>query len=152
MLGIVGVGCGGGSDGTNSSATKAEFVKQADLICADAKSERLAAAEEEFNPKQRQGGHVVGSAAVKALEAELAELGEEVLQEKMIPSMKSQLKQLEGLDAPAADEAKIQKMLDNMNKAIGEVEKQGFKGLIGGNQFDPFDAEAQSYGLNCKVV
>jgi NADH dehydrogenase/NADH:ubiquinone oxidoreductase subunit G len=147
------VGCGGGGeDEASASVTKAQFVKKADFICADSKRERTAIAEEIFNPKQRQGSHVVGAQSTEELEAELEELAEELLKEKMIPSLKNQQKKLESLGAPAADEAKVEKMLSNLEKAIDEIEQEGFRGLVGGNQFDEFEKEARTYDLHCKVL
>jgi len=149
---VVGVGCGGGSGDTTSDITKAQFVKKADFICADYKSKRLAAAEKEYNPKQRQGSHSVGSKSTKELEAELEELAEKLLHETTIPLVRTQQEKLEALGAPAGDEEKVEKMLDNMEKATDEIEEEGFRGIIGGNQFDQFEKEAEKYGLSCKVV
>jgi hypothetical protein len=152
LLLVVGVGCGGGGGDTTSDITKAQFVKKADFICADYKSKRLAAAEKEYNPKQRQGSHAVGSKATKELEAELEELAENLLQETTIPLVRTQHEKLEALGAPAGDEEKVEKMLDNMETATDKIEEEGFRGIIGGNQFDQFEKEAEKYGLTCKVV
>ena len=150
MLGV-GVGCGSSSDETGPSVTKAQFVKKANVICADFKGKRLAAAEEEFNPKQREGSHAVGSPATKALEAELEELGEELLQKEIVPSLESEQDALEALGAPEGDDEKIEAMMASMEKGISELEGVGFQGLAG-NQFDPFEKEATEYGLKCKVI
>ena len=147
----VGVGCGG-SDETTSDITKAQFVKKANFICADYKGKRLAAAEKEFNPKQRQGPHTVGAKATEEFEAELRELGDKLLQEKLLPLTAQQLEELESLGAPAGDEEKVEQMLDNLGKAVEELEGENFEGLIAGNQFDAFESEAEKYGLNCKVA
>jgi hypothetical protein len=147
-----GIGCGGGSDETSSDVTKAQFVKKADSICADFKSQRLAAAEDEYNPKQRQGPDSYGAAEVEAFEAELSELAEELLTSEIVPLMKQQQEELEDLDVPAADEEKIETMLANLDKAIGELEGEGLEGLVSGSQFDAFESEAEKYGLSCPVV
>lgn len=148
---VVGVGCGGGGD-TTSDITKAQFVKKADFICADYKSKRLAAAEKQYNPKQRQGSHAVGSKSTKELEAELEELAEKLLHETTIPLVRTQQEKLEALGAPAGDEEKVEEMLNNMEKATDAIEEEGFRGIVGGNQFDQFEKEAEQYGLTCKVV
>ena len=152
VLLVVGVGCGGGSGDPTSDITKAEFVKKADFICADYKRKRLAAAEKEYNPKQRQGSHSIGTKATEELEAELEELAEKLLQETTIPLVRTQHEKLEALGAPAGDEDKVEEMLDNMDQATDEIEDEGFRGIIGGNQFDKFEKEAEKYGLKCKVV
>lgn len=153
MVLAAGVGCGGSSDTeTSSNVSKAQFVKQADAICADYKEQRLAAAEEEFNPKQRQGPTAVGTAETEAFEAELKDLAEELLTDKLIPLMNQQQEELESLDVPAADEEKIDTMLVDLDKAVGEIEEEGFQGLIGGSQFDDFESEAEKYGWSCPVA
>ena len=109
LLLVVGVGCGGGSGDTTSDITKAQFVKKADFICADFKSKRLAAAEKEYNPKQRQGSHSVGSKATEELEAELKEQAEELLTDKLIPLTREEQEQLEALGAPCGGRRKRRK-------------------------------------------
>lgn len=149
---LVGVaaGCGGGSDETSSDVPKAVFVKKADFICADSKRKRLAIGEEAFNPKQREAGFRVGSAAAEKLEAELKKLGEKVLSEKIIPSLRKQQEELEDIGVPAADQDKVEKMFADMEKGIDEIEEKGFSGLPN-NAFDDFEEEAEAYGLSCKV-
>jgi hypothetical protein len=149
ILSGLAVGCGGGSDGPE--ITKAEFVKKADLICAEYKSQRLAVAEKEFNPKQRQAIDD-GSKAYKEFQAELPVIGEKLLQEKTLPLMRTQHKELEALGAPDGDEEQVEKMLDSMESATDETEEAGFPKALVGNQFDEFEKEAEEYGLNCKVI
>lgn len=150
LLGV-GVGCGGGSGDTTSDITKAQFVKKANFVCADSKRERTAIGEESFNPKQRQGSHAVGAKSTKELEAELKELGQELVTEKIVPSLQKQQKELEDIGAPAADEEKVEKMLANMESGINELAEQGYEGLFS-NGFDDFEKEAETYGLDCKVI
>jgi len=150
LLLVVGVGCGGGSE-TTSDVTKAQFVKKANLICAEFNGQRLAAAEEEFNPKQREGSHTIGSPATKALEAELEVLGEELLMEKMIPSLRREQEKIESIGTPSGDEATIEKILDNMKKGTDEVEEEGYNG-VSGDEFDAFERELKAYGVVCKVT
>lgn len=143
LLGV-GVGCGGGGgDDTTSEITKAQFVKKADAICNDFRDKRLAAAEKEFNPKLAEVG-VVNS--------EIKELGNKLLTESVIPLLNEQQEALEGLGAPAGDEEKVETMMDNLDKAIGEFEEAEFEEVFGGDQLDPFELEAEKYGLSCKVV
>jgi len=149
ILAGLGVGCGGGSDSPEIS--KAEFVKKADFICAEYKSQRLAVAEKEFNPKQRQA-IADGSKAFKEFQAELPVIGEKLLQEKTIPLMRTQHRELEALGTPDGDEEKIENMLGNMETATDEIEEVGFPEALVGNQFDEFEKEAEEYGLNCKVI
>jgi hypothetical protein len=142
LLGV-GVGCGGGSGDTTSDITKAQFVKKADAICADFGKKRTAAAEKEFNSKLAEAGE---------LDSELKELGEKLLHESLIPLLNEQQEELESLGAPAADEEKVESMMDNLGKAIGEMEDAEFEDVVGGDQLDPFEKEAETYGLNCKII
>jgi len=150
LLGV-GVGCGGGSGDTTPEITKAQFVKKANFICADFNRERYAAAEKEYNPKQRQGSHTVGSPATKALEAELEEVGEELVRDVVIPSLRKELEKLESLGMPSGDEAQVEKILQSFDKGTQEIEEEGYKGALG-NQFDDFDAESKAYGLKCSFT
>lgn len=148
----VGVGCGGSSDDSESNVTKAQFVKQANVICADHAQERVKAANAEYNKKVEEAGETkAGSAKAKAENAELETLLATLLEETIVPSLRDQQEELESLDVPAADEAKIEKMLQNLDKAIDAVEKEGIPGLVA-NHFDPFEAEVKAYGLKCKIV
>jgi hypothetical protein len=151
VLLVVGVGCGGGSDETTSDVTKAQFVKKANLICAEFKGQRVAAAEEEFNPKEREGSHTVGSPAAKALQGELEELGEELVTNEIVPSLRHEQEKIESIGVPSGDEETLEKMLDNMEKAIDELEEKGFQGLAG-DQFDAFERESETYGMACKII
>jgi len=144
LLGV-GVGCGGGGGDTTSEITKAQFVKKANAICADYSSKRSAAAEKKYNEP-------VNGAGDKASEAEFRKLGEEVLEESIIPILNEQQEKLESLGAPAGDEEAVEAMMGHMGQAIGEIEDEGFEGVLGGNQFDPFEEEAEKYGLKCRVV
>jgi hypothetical protein len=142
VLGI-GIGCGGGSDETDSSVTKVQFVKKANAICADFSKKRAAAAEKEFNSKLANAGR---------LNSELKELGEKLVKESLIPLLQEQQDELESLGAPAGDEEKVEAMMENLGKAIGEMEEAEFQDVVAGNQLDPFEEEAEKYGLKCKVI
>jgi hypothetical protein len=141
LLGV-GAGCGG-SDETESNVTKAQFVKKAGSICAEFKKERTAAAEKIYSAN-----------AGKEPESteEVEKLGEEVLHDASIPSLNEQQEALESLELPADAEDKIEKMFDNLDQAIGEMEDEGIEALRNGNQFDPFEEEAEKYGLECEVI
>lgn len=150
MLLVVGVGCGSGE--STSDITKAEFVKKANAICADYTEQRLAAAEKEYNKKVQQESQVTGSSAQKKLAAELEEIGEKLLQETTVPILRTQAKKLKALGAPSGDEETVEAMLNSFEKATDEVEKEGYRGAVGGNQYDQFEKEARTYGLKCKLI
>jgi hypothetical protein len=143
LLLVVGVGCGGGSGDTTSDITKAQFVKKANAICAEFSKKRAAAAEKEFNSKLADAGK---------LNSEVKELGEKLLKDSLIPLVKEQQEELESLGAPAGDEEKVEAMMANLGKAIGEMEDAEFQDVVAGDQLDPFEAEAEKYGLKCQII
>jgi hypothetical protein len=149
-LGVFGVGCGGGSDSGSSDSepvahvSKAQFLKTAAAVCVSFSKERLAAGEASYNKKVRAAGGKVNNQDLKVL-------AEEVLAEAIIPSLRKQQEELEAVGAPAADEEKIEKMLQSMEQGTDSIEEEGFEKL-NYNQFDPFEEEAKAYGLKCKVI
>ena len=149
LVGVV--GCGG-SDQSTSDVTKAQFVKKANLVCAEHKKERIKAGNAEYNKKvESEKVAKPGTAAAKAQAEESEKLITALLENSIIPSLRSQQKDLEGLEVPSSDEAKIEKMLKSMEKGTDELEQEGAKGLLG-DQFDPFEKEGEKYGLSCKVI
>jgi hypothetical protein len=149
MVGVFGVGCGGGSDSGSSSeptahVSKAQFLKAAAAVCVAGSKERLAAGEASYNKKVRAAGGNVDNKSLKAL-------AEEVLAESIIPSLRKQQEELEAVGVPAADEEKIEKLLQSMEDGTDQLEQDGFEKL-NYNQFDPFEEEAKAYGLKCKVI
>jgi len=152
VLSLVGAGCGGGSNETTSDITKAQFVKKAGLICTEHKQERTKAANVEYNQKVEDEKQAKpGSAAAKVQTENSEKLITELLKNSILPSLRSQQEDLESLEEPASDDAKIEKMLKSLEKGIDELEQEGAGGILG-NQFDDFEKESQKYGLNCKVI
>jgi hypothetical protein len=141
---ILAVGCGGGDDST-TQVTKAEFTKQADSVCAEGKEERKAAAADYEKEVQAKSN---GRPPSSELQQELAN---EMIDESFVPSLEKQLGQMEELSKPAADEAKISKMLKELSKGTGEVDKGGVKALVRGGALFTFQEEAERYGLTCTV-
>jgi hypothetical protein len=136
-------GCGSGDDST-TEVTKAEFTKQANAICAGARKEREAASSTYAKEVAAKSN---GEPTVK-LQRDLAE---RMVDEKFLPSLENELRGLEELDAPAADEAEISKMLRTFSTEMGAVEKGGVRAILVGGGFSNFEKEAESYGLSCAV-
>jgi hypothetical protein len=139
-LGAVIGGCGGGGD-SSSTLTKAEFVKQANAICATRKQEwesGLASYNEEVKEKK-------ATSDPKAQE----EIAVVQIEETMLPAVKTQLTAMEDLAAPEGEEAAVTKMLGGLSKEIKQVEKEGIYGLSKTHQFEDFEEEAKKLGLDC---
>jgi hypothetical protein len=152
VLGLVGVGCGGGSDETESTATKAQFVKKAESVCVKWSKERTAAG---AGFRKKMGPAVpkpdFGSAERKAKQKELEKIATQLLEESIIPSLRSQQEDLEDLAIPSGSEPKVEKMLKSLETGTDELEEEGVEGIVG-NQFDNFEAESEAYGWNCQVI
>jgi hypothetical protein len=132
-------GCGEDS-ATSSSLTKAEFVKQANAICAKRKQAwqtGLASYEKEVKAQN----------AENEIEAQV-EIAEGVMKESMLPALQEQLKSLEGLSAPEGSEKQVAKMLQNLSKGLKRVEKAGVKDMAS-VELTNFEDEAQKLGVTC---
>ena len=142
---VLGAGCGDDGESTASaSVTKAQFTKEANSICAERRKEQTAAFEN--YGKEVQAASKDGEAAAKA-ERKVAN---ELIEEKILPSLEDQLDQMEELGAPTGDEAEIARMLNNLSKGIEELEEGGVRKLVEGGSLLDFQKEAKAYGLKCE--
>jgi hypothetical protein len=135
-------GCGE-DNATSSSLTKAEFVKQADALCAERQKEwKTALASYNQQVQERN--------ATNKLQVQ-EEIATNLLDEEMIPAVSKQLEAMEELPAPEGDEEQVSKMLDTLSKEIEKVEseKNPVYGLAKSRNFEGFEKEAKKYGLNC---
>lgn len=126
-------GCGGGSD----SPTKAEFVKQADAICAKTDKMQKAglAAYQQQNP---------GSASGEAGQSRaIVEVG--------LPPIRREAEELAALEAPSGDEEKIDAIVMEIERAIEKSEANPGLLLGTGNPFGQATKLATEYGFKaCK--
>lgn len=133
-----GIGCGGGGEETASAnVTKAQFLKEATALCEKRKKEWDSTAFKFVKEFQEEGKSLTPKDADK------------ILDETLFPLMEEEQEKLESLDVPAADEARIRKMLRTRAKAVEAVESGGVKVLGDPATFGQFWREAQAYGLNC---
>jgi len=142
---VLGAGCGDDGESTASaSVTKAQFTKEANSICAEREKEQKAAFEN--YGKEVRAVSKDGEVTPK-MEREVAN---ELIEEKIIPSLEDQLDQMEELGAPAADEAEITRMLKSLSQAIEELEEGGVRKLVEGGKLNDFKKQASAYGLSCE--
>jgi hypothetical protein len=134
-------GCGGGED-SSTTLTKAEFTKQANAVCASSQKARKAGIDD-YSKKVEEQSNGKPTAAIER------EVGQETIDEAIIPSLEDQLQQLEDLGVPAGDEAKVERMLNNLSLAVGELEGDGLESLNQGGKLADFTEEARDYGLEC---
>lgn len=125
---IAAAGCGG-SDSTDASITKAQFVKQANTICEETEGEKLKLATEYLkkNPGTEEVDLVVPAA---------------------VPPLQKQVRRIEALPFPEGDEAQVEAFLDAVNAGIKDTEANPEDALKkGSNPFDKANSIAENYGL-----
>lgn len=130
-------GCGGGSDetasGESETLSKAQWVKQADAICAKANSRQEAVLRKEAQeaggaPTKSEQEDFVHNAGVPPLREAAASLGE--------------------LGAPAGAEEKAEAFIDALEKATDEIEAEPLEFIEAKSQaFTPVERQAEQLGL-----
>lgn len=136
------VGCGGGDDST-TEVTKAEFTKQANAICDEGKATRKPA----LDNLEKELHQITKVRQVS--EEMIRKVADKMIHETMVPSLEDQLRHLEELGSPVADEAKVSRMLKNLSDGTDELEKDSSELLVRGGKLLTFQEEADTYGLSC---
>jgi hypothetical protein len=133
-LALVAAGCGSSSDTTESTASisKAEFVKQADSICATTEKQN----EKEFNEFFEEEG-------VSKNKPPSKEMQEQAIQAVAIPSLSSQLEEIRALGFPDQESESI---LESAEEDLAEVEEKP-SALFSQNTFKETNKKARAYGL-----
>jgi len=130
FIAVVGLGCGSSGEETASAeVTKAQFLKQANSVCDEAKKRR-AAAVADWTTKQ-------GSENVD-VDAGLRNL--------VAPSLKKQAERLEGLTPPAEDEAAVAGLIAMLAKGSEVLEEEGQEG-VQRSRLREFERKAIAFGL-----
>ncbi|HWC09415.1 MAG TPA: hypothetical protein VG458_10220 [Solirubrobacterales bacterium] len=131
------VGCGGGDD-TNDSSTatlsKAEFIKEADAICADADEQGQEEAEEFAKENDF------------SLEKPTDEQLEEAISAILVPSLNQQAEEISALGAPEGDEEQIEALTASLEDVAGEIEDDPGIVINGEALTEPSEL-AEDYGL-----
>ncbi len=131
-------GCGGGGEDTaeaTATLSKAEFTQQAHAVCTKDRKDREAVLTRFY----KQGKP--NEARFKAL-----------LEDSLLPRLRAELKALEGLAAPEADQEAVDQMLQTFNRNLEEIEEGGIKVAGDYALFSNFEKEAKAYGFDCGVV
>lgn len=115
-------GCGGGGGGGDSASnstgpaaapSKAEFIKEADVICGEGGKQTQA----EFAAFIKENKIAEGK---ELTTAQWEEVGTEIL----APALHQQADEIRQLGAPTADEAQIEIFLERVDKAVEEIEDE----------------------------
>jgi hypothetical protein len=109
------VGCGGEDDGTvsveTSDLSKKEFVERADAICEATRTQFT----------QKYTSAVRGSKPSKAAQEAL---GEEIVEDILVPTFQKDVDQISALGAPQGDEAKVSAFLTALQQRIDEISER----------------------------
>jgi hypothetical protein len=102
----IGVGCGGGDD---DSLSKADFVKQADEICARKEAEK--------NKKLEASFQQLGKEGKSGKQAE-----EELVTDAALPPISEMTEELKDLGAPSGEEDQADAMVEAFEAEIEKIE------------------------------
>jgi hypothetical protein len=137
-ISVIAAGCGGGSDSSSTSATisKAQFIKQADAICAKGNKEN----EAEFEEFAKENGLSEKKEPTKAQQ-------EEAISEIVAPGVEKQIEEIDALGAPEGDEGKIEAMVAAVEEGAEEIEANPASLIEGKNPLAKGSKLAKEYGL-----
>ena len=137
-VGVLAAGCGGGDDTsseTSAALSKAEFVKQADAICAKG-NEAIEGEVEEFAEDNDVD-----------IEKPTAEQQEEVIADVVAPATRQQIEEIAELGVPSGDEEQIEAMIESVETGTDELEEQPELLLEEKNPLADGSKLARAYGL-----
>lgn len=141
---LLGAGCGGGSDSNGSSGggsisgssgeagsqtpitvesgdlSKAQFIKQADLICEDTTRKFEEEVQALIQNKE-------GLTAVRALQSLKPAQAKAFVNEVFIPTREERIDEVSSLGAPQGDEQAVTAILDAMQEGLNEARRQAVK-------------------------
>lgn len=128
----IGVGCGGGDD---DSLSKADFVKQADEICARKETEKNKDLEAAFSQLGKEG-----KSGKKA--------EEELVTGTALPPISEMTEELKDLGAPSGEEDQVDAMIKALEEEIEKIEGDPSSVISGsGGGFDKANRLAKEMGL-----
>lgn len=128
------LGCGGSGGETSATPlTKAQFIQQADRICA-----QLA--------KQRKGAVADWEAEFSGGPAEAEAHLDEGFKDIVAPSIGREADELKDLVAPEGQETAVASMLRNLSRASRVIARQGAE-AVSRSGLPEFEREAATFGL-----
>jgi hypothetical protein len=139
MFVIAMVGCGGGSD-TTETLTKAQFIKQGDTICRSGQARKEKALHAWRREEAEKGDHFEQWSA--------KELGEVYLT-VLLPPIKRVSKELTKL-AEATPGAKGEEFAEALASAVGAIEEEPVQ-ILRGTPYGKTDELAQEYGFKACI-
>jgi hypothetical protein len=141
LVAITATGCGS----SNSSLTKAEYVRQADAICKKAEKNKKAQIEAFLQENAPPSGKKL------SLEEE-AKLATDFTTRAVLPSLRTEADELAGLDGPNNEEEKANAIIEGFDEVVQKLE--GNAAIIA-TKPDPFEKVARmarDYGFQTCIV
>lgn len=128
VLGAVAAGCGSEEE----SLSKAEYIKQGDATCKKGNARLLKAAKAfgDLGPSKPKPAKV-----------------EAYTRDTLVPVIRSQIEDLRALSAPEGDADRLDKLYDEAEKALDEVEADPMVVLRVTNPFAEASKQAKDYGF-----
>jgi hypothetical protein len=136
---LTAVGCGGGDSGDTVAATKADFVKKADAVCAETQKK----IESEFRSyvESRGGKEPKKASALAAAQAEIAE-------KILIPAKQQEAEELGALEVPSGSERQVKAIVDAFEEEVEETKESPELAVTEGTQASGKATKlAREYGL-----
>lgn len=138
VLALIAGGCGSGSDST-TTVTKAQFVKKVDALCEEREKER---------------SDKVNAIASSLKSGEKLSNGQQtkMVETIIFPSYAKMIQNVESIDPPAGDEAKINEIIKAMEKAQNKVEADPRQAVFSVVMFEEANGLATKYGLKHCII
>lgn len=123
------VACGSGGGDPAGTGSRAQFIREANLICNEANEVLREATAEWFGPDLKLD----------------EETGIRFTHEVWVPNLREQIRSLRGLETPPADRMRIGAMLDGLDRATDRVEAD--PSLASKGPFDRVTRRLTAYGI-----
>jgi len=128
---LVVAGCGGGDETT--SLTRAQFVKQGNAICK--------------KQEDRRSKMILDAVESAPKDKELPQSAQKALVLQTLPPYEEMAEELEDLGAPEGDEAKIEALVEAMEKAASNIKEEPLQVISNKGQYEEANDLAVKYGL-----
>jgi len=120
----------GGSDDSSDAPTKAEFIAQADAICAKGDDEITAKVKEQFGDKDPNKDEANA-----------------FVTDEVVPNIEQQATDLRKLTPPEGDEEEFNALLDSLDEGLSKINDDPAAAFGQSNPLADANEKAQAYGF-----
>jgi len=131
-LGLLGAGV---ACGDSKGVSKADYLARAREVCQRG-SAALTAASNEALAKVPPGQKLSGAAI------------DEFVRQTVVPTIREQIKELRGLEAPKGEKAHVDEIYSSLEKGLDELQQTPSKLTDGSNVFAAANTLAEKYGIS----